>query len=185
MAMTRSYDSFYCLPGKDGAHEKGGVESEIGRFRRRHRTPVPHGGSLAALNEALAAADAADDARRIAGRSATVGHDAERELPLLRPLPAEPFEVAATLSCRVDAKARVCVRQSYYSVPARFAGRCLEVRLGATTTSARRWRKLVAKHTRSLHKGDSGTGRGEKPRATRIRAAPPRGAAGPITRNLR
>lgn len=35
--------------------------------------------------------------------------------------------VAARLSCRVDAKAKVCVRQSYYSVTARYAGR-LEVR---------------------------------------------------------
>lgn len=50
------YDSFFCIPGLDGAHEKGGVEGEIGRFGRRHLTPVPHVGSLAALNAALAAA---------------------------------------------------------------------------------------------------------------------------------
>lgn len=150
------YDSFYCIPGIDGAHEKGGVEGEIGRFRRRHLTPIPHVGSLAALNEALAAADARDDARRIGARAETVGAAAERELPLLLPLPAEPFDVAATLSCRVDAKARVCVRQSYYSVPARYAGRRLEVRLGATTIRVldpTAHGKLVATHTRSLHKG--------------------------------
>jgi transposase len=35
------YDSFFCTPGRDGAHEKGGVEGEIGRFRRRHLVPVP------------------------------------------------------------------------------------------------------------------------------------------------
>ena len=34
------YGSFFCIPGKDGAHEKGGVEGEIGRFRRRHLVPV-------------------------------------------------------------------------------------------------------------------------------------------------
>ena len=147
------YDSFYCLPGKDGAHEKGGVEGEIGRFRRRHLTPVPHVGSLAALNEALAAADARDDARRIGARAETVGTAAARELPLLQPLPDEPFDVAATISCRVDTKARVCVRQSYYSVPARFAGRRLEVRLGATDIRILDAGKVVAVHTRSLHKG--------------------------------
>jgi transposase len=54
------YDSFFCLPGKDGAHEKGGVEGEIGRFRRGHLTPVPHVESLTALNEVLAAADVRD-----------------------------------------------------------------------------------------------------------------------------
>jgi len=32
---------------------------------------------------------------------------------------------------RVDAKARVCVRQSFYSVPARYAGRRLTARIGA------------------------------------------------------
>ena len=74
------YDSFFCLPGIDGAHEKGGVEGEIGRFRRRHLTPVPRAESLAALNEAMAAADALDDARRIAARVETVGQAAAREL---------------------------------------------------------------------------------------------------------
>ncbi len=147
------YDSFFCIPGIEGAHEKGGVEGEIGRFRRRHLTPVPHVGSLAALNEALAAADRRDDARRIGSRAETVGVAAEREQPLLRPLPVEVFDVAARLSCRVDAKARVCVRQSYYSVPARYAGRRLEVRLGATTVTATDGGRVVATHTRSLHKG--------------------------------
>ncbi len=147
------YDSFFCIPGIEGAHEKGGVEGEIGRFRRRHLTPVPHVGSLAVLNAALAAADQRDDARRIAARAETVGAAAARELPLLRPLPDEAFDVAARLLCRVDAKARVCVRQSYYSVPARYAGRRLEVRLGATTVSAVDAGTVVATHTRSLHKG--------------------------------
>ncbi|SEB29881.1 Transposase [Rhodococcus koreensis] len=150
------YDSFFCAPGIEGAHEKGGVEGEIGRFRRRHLTPVPHVGSLAALNEALAAADARDDARRIGARAETVGAAAAREMPLLRPLPDERFDVSAALSCRVDAKARVCVRQSYYSVPARFAGRRLEVRLGATTIrilAPGSTGHVVATHTRSLRKG--------------------------------
>ena len=147
------YDSFFCLPGVEGAHEKGGVEGEIGRFRRRHLTPVPHVGSLAALNEALAAADRRDDARRIGSRAETVGVAAAREQPLLRPLPGEVFDVALVLSCRVDTKARVCVRQSYYSVPARYAGRRLEVRLGADTVRVLDAGTVVATHTRSLHKG--------------------------------
>jgi transposase len=147
------YDSFFCAPGIEGAHEKGGVEGEIGRFRRRHLTPVPHVASLAALNEALAAADARDDARRIGARAETVGAAAGRELPLLNPLPGAPFDVSLSLSCRVDAKARICVRQSYYSVPARFAGRRLEARLGATKVVVLDAGKPVAEHTRSLHKG--------------------------------
>lgn len=147
------YDSFYCQPGIDGAHEKGGVEGEIGRFRRGHLTPVPHVPSLAALNEALAAADARDEGRRIAARTETVGAAAARELPLLRPLPVAAFDPAQTLSCRVDTKARICVRQSYYSVPAGLAGRRVEARLGATSIVVRADGGVVAEHVRSLHKG--------------------------------
>jgi transposase len=152
MRSHYGYDSFFCIPGVEGAHEKGGVEGEIGRFRRRHLTPIPHVDSLAALNAALAAADARDDARRIAGRPETVGQTAARELPLLAPLPADRFDVALRLACRVDAKARICVRQSYYSVPARYAGRRLEVRLGATKLTVYDGAAIIAQHARSLHK---------------------------------
>jgi transposase len=152
MRSHYGFDSFFCAPGIEGAHEKGGVEGEIGRFRRRHLTPIPHVGSLEALNAALAAADARDDARRITGRAETVGQAAAQELPLLRPLPADRFDVALRSSCRVDAKARICVRQSYYSVPARYAGRRLEVRLGATMITVYDGATIIAEHARSLRK---------------------------------
>jgi transposase len=147
------YDSFYCIPGIEGAHEKGGVEGEIGRFRRRHLTPVPHVPTLAALNDALEAADARDEGRRIAARVETVGAAGARERLLLAPLPGAVFDPAQTLSCRVDAKARICVRQSYYSVPAGLAGRRVTARLAATTVQAVVDGKVVAEHVRSLHKG--------------------------------
>ena len=153
MRSHYGYDSFFCTPGIEGAHEKGGVEGEIGRFRRRHLTPVPQVGSLAALNAALAAADARDDARRIAARTETIGVAFERESAVLNPLPHNDFDVAAVLSCRVDTKARICVRQSYYSVPARLAGRRVSVRLGAAAVTAWADGVQVASHVRSLHKG--------------------------------
>ena len=66
------FDSFFCIPGKDGAHEKGGVEGEIGRFRRRHLVPVPDVASLAELNQLIAAGDLADGTRVITGRPVTI-----------------------------------------------------------------------------------------------------------------
>jgi transposase len=146
------FDSFFCYPGIEGAHEKGGVEGEVGRFRRRHLVPVPVFASLAELNAFMTAADVRDDDRRIAGRIETVGAAAARERPGLRALPADAFDPGESLSCRVDAKARVCVRQSYYSVPARFAGRRLQVRLGPRTIDVLADGHVVATHTRSLHK---------------------------------
>lgn len=43
-------EPFYCTPGIEGAHEKGGVEGQIGWFRRNHFVPVPEIDSLAHLN---------------------------------------------------------------------------------------------------------------------------------------
>jgi transposase len=40
------FESSFCLSGQQGAHEKGGVEGDIGRFRRRHLVPVPDVSSM-------------------------------------------------------------------------------------------------------------------------------------------
>lgn len=156
MRSHYGYASFFCQPGLEGAHEKNGVEGEARWFRRRHLVPLPDFASLAELNAYMATADAADDDRRITGRAETVGAAAARELPGLRALPeVGPFDPALMLSCRVDARARVCVRQSYYSVPARYAGRRLQVRLGATTvnrgahTGPRTWPSAAGSRRRS------------------------------------
>jgi transposase len=147
------FDSFFCQPGEAGAHEKGGVEGEVGRFRRAHLVPVPEVASVAELNELLAARMTAEDARRIVWRAETIAEAFTTEQARLHPLPAEPFDPARLLSAKVDAKARVCVLQSWYSVPARLAGRRVQVRLGADQLQVRHEGHLVAVHQRSLHKG--------------------------------
>src|SRR5581483_7132680 len=83
------FDSFFCIPGKRGAHEKGGVEGEIGRFRRRHLVPVPKVAGLAELNAHIHAGDLLDDTRVITGRPVTVAAAFAAEVPLLQPLPSE------------------------------------------------------------------------------------------------
>ena len=50
------FEAFSVRPAP-GAHEKGGVEGEVGRFRRRHLVPVPRVQSLAELDALLEAAD--------------------------------------------------------------------------------------------------------------------------------
>jgi hypothetical protein len=144
------YDSFFCIPGVEGAHEKGGVEGEIGRFRRRHLVPVPAVGSLAALNELIADADALDDGRVITGRPVTVGAAFAAETAQLLALPAEPFDPARLLQARVDNRSRVSVRQSFYSVPVRYVGRRLGVRLTGHTVEVLDGAKVVARHERAF-----------------------------------
>lgn len=145
-------DSFFCRAGRVGAHEKGGIEGEIGRFRRRHLTPVPRVGSLAELNERIAAADAEDDARHVDGRPRCVGAEFAVERPRLLPVPGEPFDAAVLLVARVDSKARVTVRQARYSVPLRYVGRRLTVRLSAGTVEVLDGASVVARHERATTK---------------------------------
>lgn len=147
------FDAFYCQPGREGAHEKGGVEGEGGRFRRTHLVPMPQVRSLAALNEKLAAYDVTDDARRIGHRTQTVGQDFTVEAPLLRPLPRDAFETGLTLSPRVDRHARITVRQCQYSVPAALIGRRVRVLLRATEVVVFDGRRQVAVHARATVRG--------------------------------
>jgi hypothetical protein len=147
------FESSYCEPGEKGAHEKGGIEGEVGRQRRRFFVPVPRVKSLADLNRRLEAADRADLTRHIGSRRSTVGQDGETDRAALRPLPAEPFDPARIVPVRVDRKARVCVRQSFYSVPARYAGRRLPARIGGTRIEVTDAGRVVASHERSVVRG--------------------------------
>lgn len=147
------FDSFYCHPGVEGAHEKGGVEGDIGWFRRNHLVPVPKAKSLAELNEMIAACDDEDLSRVIEGHRATIGAEFAAEAPLLSALPGEAFDTARHVKARVDTKARVCVRQCRYSVPVSLIGRRLDVAIGATDITVSQKATVVATHERLTERG--------------------------------
>ena len=146
-------DAFYCQPGITGAHEKGGVEGDIGRFRRNHLVPVPEVDSLHELNEFIDERDQADDDRRIGHRVHTVGEAFAAERQLLKPLPVEPFETGLWLTPRVDRFAQITVRSNRYSVPSKFIGRQVRVLLHASDLTIYEGRTPVASHERLLTKG--------------------------------
>jgi transposase len=142
------YDSQFTVPGVEGAHEKGGVEGEVGRFRRRHLVPVPEVSTLANLNARLLAGCEADLHRRISGHPDTVGEAFARERPLLRGLPAERASTAEEAAPRVNNKALVTVKQNSYSVPVRLAGLRVHSRVGAREIELRHGGERVALHER-------------------------------------
>src|SRR5260370_23230025 len=120
----------------------------MGRFRRRWMVPVPKVSSLAELNARLAEADAAEDARHIAYRAATVGEDFAAERRFLLPLPAEPFDCAATAWPRVDRYTRISLGKCRYSVPARLIDTRVRVRLSANELRIFDGSQQVAVHPR-------------------------------------
>jgi hypothetical protein len=148
------FEAFYCQPGPEGAHEKGGIEGEIGRFRRRWFVPVPKVTSLAELNARLAEADAAEDARHVAGRAAAIGEDFAAERGQLLRLPPEPFATAAILWPRADRYGRVSVGKCRYSVPARLIGSRVRVMLSANELRIFDGPALAAVHPRLIAAGD-------------------------------
>lgn len=148
-------EPFYCTPGIEGAHEKGGVEGQIGWFRRNHFVPVPEIDSLAHLNMLIDEWDLADEARRIGTRPRTIGELSAVERPSLKPLPVEAFETGRWFTPRVDRFSQITVRTNRYSVPTRFIGRQVRVLLHASELVVFDGRTEIAQHERLLTKSGS------------------------------
>ncbi|WP_435864652.1 IS21 family transposase [Streptomyces phaeochromogenes] len=148
-------EPFYCTPGIEGAHEKGGVEGQIGWFRRNHFVPVPGIDSLAHLNTLIDEWDLADEARRIGTRPRTIGELFAVERPSLKPLPVETFETGRWFTPRVDRFSQITVRTNRYSVPTRFIGRQVLGLLHASELVVFDGRTEIAQHERLLTKSGS------------------------------
>ncbi|MGH3238326.1 MAG: IS21 family transposase, partial [Streptosporangiaceae bacterium] len=148
------FDAFYCEPGEEGAHEKGGVEGEIGRFRRNFLVPVPRVPSLSELNARLAEDDARDARRHIEFRPGTVAADFAAEAGLLRQLPADGFDTGTVLWPKADKFARISVGKCRYSVPARMIGTAVRVKLTANELRVFDGSRTVAVHPRLVAAGD-------------------------------
>jgi transposase len=142
------YESWFTLSGIEGAHEKGGVEGEVGRFRRNHLVPVPEFASLEELNEQLAAWCVEDLQRTITGRAETVLAALSREIEVLRPLPAEAFATWQESTHRVNHKSMITVRRNHYSVPVRLSGLKVTARVGAREITVWHDGGEVARHPR-------------------------------------
>ena len=136
----------FCTPGE--GHEKGGVEGEVGTFRRNHWVPVPQAQDLAELNAQLLAGCHGDEARTVTGREQTVGTALLLEREHLLPLAAEPFDLAEVSFPTVNTLGCVKVRTNAYSVPAR-AGTVVQVKLRASSVEVWQDGRCRATHQRS------------------------------------
>ena len=147
------FESVFCLPGEQGAHEKGGVEGGLGRFRRNHLVPVPRAESLEGYNDFLRGCMAKDDERVIEGRRLHVSEAWQDEVGKLRPLPAHPFDTDEVTKALVDMHGRVRVAGNRYSVPITLHGLTVEVRRGARMITILHEGRVVARHERAVATG--------------------------------
>jgi transposase len=142
------FESVFCLPGIQGAHEKGGVEGGVGRFRRAYFVPVPTVLDIAALNQKLMCDCEKASQRTIQGKSISVKARWQNELAVLRALPNESFDASEVLSPRVNNKSLVAVKANFYSVPVRYVGQSVEARIHAQTVELYKQGKKIAEHLR-------------------------------------
>lgn len=144
------FQAEFCNPNK--GNEKGGVEGEVGYFRRNHFVPMPVAKDFAGLNEQLLRACQQDYQRLIGERNQNVGQAMVQEQTYLRRLIEEDFEVAEVSFALVDSKSCVKVRSNWYSVPVRVG---LKVRVRVLPAYIEAWHegRLVACHERSYEQG--------------------------------
>jgi transposase len=142
-----TFESVFCSPGERGAHEKGGVEGEVGVFRRNHWVPVPRADDLEDLNRQLLLACQQGERRLITGHGQTVGAAMLLERPHLRPLVEEDCELAEISFPLVSSRGTVKVRTNAYSVPVP-AGTRVQAKIFPATIELWQEGARVAQHER-------------------------------------
>jgi transposase len=145
------YQSEYCNPAK--GNEKGGVEGELGWYRRNCLTPVPEGENLAALNGHLLSVCVANRNRTIHGKEMTVGEASEHERSSLLPLAKEGFPYEEVIyPLIVDGHGRVRVKTNWYSAPLSPGWRAAAV-VGPSEIEIRHDNQCAARHPRCYGRG--------------------------------
>jgi transposase len=139
------FDAEFCTPAR--GNEKGGVEQEGGRFRRRWWTPVPQYANLDELNQHLLEGCLEDRQRSIEGRNESVGAAFQREQPQLTKRPDEDFELSETRACLVDPNGCVNVKYNRYSTPLRPGAR-VDVSMDASHLTVYSQGEQIARHER-------------------------------------
>jgi transposase len=139
------FEAEFCTPAEP--QEKGGIEGEVGYFRRNHWAPVPQAVDMADLNRQLAEACQQDEHRVITGREQTVGADWVMERDHLLALAAEGADLAQTSFPTVNGLGCVKVLTNAYSAPLA-AGTNVQAKAYASTIEVWHEGRCVARHER-------------------------------------
>jgi len=145
------YQSEYCNPAK--GNEKGGVEGELGWFRRNCLTPVPEAANLEEFNERLLDACFANRKRTLGGRNAPIAEAIRQEVGFLQPPAEDGFPLEEVLyPLVVDGQGRVKVKANWYSTPLPPGARVRAV-VWASRIEIKYDRQCVARHERCYGHG--------------------------------
>jgi transposase len=140
------FGSRYCTPGQ--AHEKGGVEHEVGYARRNFLVPLPEVDSFEELNAYLLACCLAEDARTVQGQPRSIGQMWAEEQPHLLPLPDHDLPCCQTREVALTPYGQVVFETNRYSVPADRAYPALTLRAYPFEIEILHRGEVLARHLR-------------------------------------
>lgn len=149
----RSYylcESHYCTPAQ--AHEKGGVENDIGYAQRNFFSPIPEVDSFEELNAYLHQACLQDAQRRTRGQKELVAQLWEAENTFLLPLPARDFQACATRVVKANGYLQVDYDTNRYSVPYEYRDKQLVLRAFPFRIEFLYLDEVIASHVRCFQK---------------------------------
>jgi transposase len=149
----RSYylcESHYCTPAQ--AHEKGGVENDIGYAQRNFFSPIPEVDSFEELNAYLHQACLQDAQRRTRGQKELVAQLWEAEKTFLLPLPARDFQACTTRVVKANGYLQVDYDTNRYSVPYEYRDKQLVLRAFPFRIEFLYLDEVIASHVRCFQK---------------------------------
>lgn len=146
LANHYQFEPVACTPAS--GWEKGQVENQVGNVREWLFTPLARFESFAALNGWLAQRCTELAQRQHPTQSLrTIAECFAEEQPLLQPIHAR-FDGYVEQMLRVSSTCLVRVDRNRYSVPARFAGQAVSVRISAEQIRVVAHLEVIATHAR-------------------------------------
>jgi transposase len=139
------FESRYCTPGQ--AHEKGGVESDVGFAQRNFMAPLRKVNSFQELNLALQTDCRSDMQRRLRGDSATVAEKLAADQATMLALPAADYRACRYHTAIVNPYGLVPLETNRYSVPGH-VGEGVRLRAYAFEVEILAGEEVIARHPR-------------------------------------
>jgi len=152
LAGYYGFGSHFCKPGKEGAHEKGGVESGIGFVRANWFVPVLHVQDIKELNDYLLQKCVEDMGRTVAGQPVSIGEAWKIEKDHMVQLPAAGIDACVVEPAAFDDYGMVRYSGNFYSIPDTVATKNLWVKAYWDRIEITDGSHIVARHERSYER---------------------------------
>jgi hypothetical protein len=126
----------------------------VGYVRKNFLVPIPSFESFDALNAHLEAHCLKRFEDRLRGHSETIGQRLQRDLEVLLPLPAVPYDASDKHATRVSSQSLVRYRTNDYSAPVAYGHRDVLVRGYVHEVVISCGSEIIARHRRSYDRED-------------------------------